>query len=257
MGEKYEVKLPVGTAITVEDPKLLHKVADLLCIPIEEAAKLAASAIRVVGLPIAALETYGNRVIRMIENAEAQVPPERQIPPAPSVAGPILENVKYLEEGNPLLRMYERLLARAMDRDRVNEAHPAFSDLIKQLSPDEALVLYTISKEAFTKVDEYESPVFGESLFEKRDYRVVSTWRSPALMFPQHEAMYLRRLESMGLLERRAGLSEPEPVAGSPEQDPRKEIKTYRTWTTTRLSAFGKLFAAACIPDQWDVGKNS
>jgi len=45
--------------------------------------------------------------------------------------------------------MYLNLLARAMDQRRVSEAHLAFVETIRQLSPDEALILYKLKLAAY------------------------------------------------------------------------------------------------------------
>jgi hypothetical protein len=49
--------------------------------------------------------------------------------------------LRYQEEENPITDMYIALLARAMDRERVGEAHPAFIPILGQLAPDEALLI--------------------------------------------------------------------------------------------------------------------
>lgn len=42
--------------------------------------------------------------------------------------------------------MYVNLLARAMDKERVSEAHPAFVQVICQLAPDEAMLIEQVSR---------------------------------------------------------------------------------------------------------------
>jgi hypothetical protein len=108
--EKYSLKL-LGTGVDIQNPALLKQLAEVALVPVEEVAKLSATAVRILALPFRAAEAYGERLIQTIKNAEAQVPPVRQIEPTPSIAGPILENVKHLENGSPLLAMYENLLA--------------------------------------------------------------------------------------------------------------------------------------------------
>lgn len=66
------------------------------------------------------------------------VPEENQIPAPASLTVPLIERIKYLEDENYLTDLYLNLLTRAIDKDRVNEAHPAFFHIIEQLSPDEA-----------------------------------------------------------------------------------------------------------------------
>jgi hypothetical protein len=71
----------------------------------------------------------------------AAVPEEHLFTPSPSVAIPAMYGLSYSVEEPNLKEMYLNLLATATD-DRVKEkAHPAFADIIKQLSPPEARLL--------------------------------------------------------------------------------------------------------------------
>lgn len=79
-----------------------------------------------------------------IEEAKRRVPKDRQVGAHPSIAMPVLERIGYEDDDSVLREMYINLLARAIDRERQGEAHPAFARIIEQLSPDEALLLYEI-----------------------------------------------------------------------------------------------------------------
>ena len=69
------------------------------------------------------------------------------------ISGPIIDRLKYAEEDNPLTELFLHLLARSIDTDRINEAHPAFIHIIDQLSPDEALILFELSAKDISVVD--------------------------------------------------------------------------------------------------------
>jgi hypothetical protein len=77
---------------------------------------------------------------RVAEKLE-RVPPERIATPSPSVAGPALEALRYNGHDPDLREMYATLLATAMDTETALTAHPAFVEIIKQLTPDEAKLL--------------------------------------------------------------------------------------------------------------------
>jgi hypothetical protein len=66
------------------------------------------------------------------------VPPDRVIPPRPETAAPIINALRIGDQDAVLRDLYLNLLATAMDRDFADQAHPAFLEIIKQLSPDEA-----------------------------------------------------------------------------------------------------------------------
>lgn len=69
----------------------------------------------------------------------------------PQIAGPIFENLRFIEEDGFLEKMYLELLATSMNKDEVANAHPAFTALIQQLSPDEALLLNAIGMNVFKR----------------------------------------------------------------------------------------------------------
>ncbi|EMX2781980.1 DUF4393 domain-containing protein [Klebsiella variicola] len=69
------------------------------------------------------------------------VSPEKIITPPPNVAGPAIEALRYTGYEESLSEMYATLLATAMNKDTVQKAHPAFVDIIKQLTPDEAKIV--------------------------------------------------------------------------------------------------------------------
>ncbi len=66
------------------------------------------------------------------------VSPERVIPPRPETAASIINALRIGDQDVALRDMYLNLLATAMDTDFADQAHPAFAEIIKQLSPDEA-----------------------------------------------------------------------------------------------------------------------
>lgn len=75
----------------------------------------------------------------------ASIPIENlQVPPV-MIAGPTLEALRYAYDEKELREMYENLLASAMDNRKNSEAHPAFVDAIKQMSPLDAQVVLKIA----------------------------------------------------------------------------------------------------------------
>lgn len=77
------------------------------------------------------------RVAEKLKN----VPPECIATPKPNVAGPALEALRYTGHEESLREMYANLLAASMDTRTAQGAHPAFVEIIKQLTPDEARLL--------------------------------------------------------------------------------------------------------------------
>lgn len=69
------------------------------------------------------------------------VPQENITSPKPNIAGPALEALRYTGHESSLSDLYANLLATAMDKSTAQIAHPAFVEIIKQLTPDEAKII--------------------------------------------------------------------------------------------------------------------
>lgn len=69
------------------------------------------------------------------------VPVEDIIPPKANIAGPALEALRYLNEEEHLREMFASLLAIAMDKKSQQNAHPAFVEVLKNISSDEAQII--------------------------------------------------------------------------------------------------------------------
>ncbi|MDI1450790.1 Abi-alpha family protein [Polyangium sp. 6x1] len=71
-------------------------------------------------------------------------PEDVQAPPA-HIAGPVLLQLSFCATQEQLREMYANLLASAMRRHSADEVHPAFTQIVQQLSPDEAVILNKIA----------------------------------------------------------------------------------------------------------------
>jgi hypothetical protein len=82
----------------------------------------------------------------------ADVPEENIVTPSPIVAGPTLLALSYMHSESSLKDLYLNLLATASDNRRASQAHPAFAEVIKQLAPDEAVLLKNILVQNIVKI---------------------------------------------------------------------------------------------------------
>lgn len=73
------------------------------------------------------------------------VPEENIVTPNPRVAGPLIESLKYTAQEDELREMYTNLLASSMNKNKNEDVHPSFVEIIKQLLPDEAKLIREIS----------------------------------------------------------------------------------------------------------------
>ncbi|ACT13653.1 MULTISPECIES: DUF4393 domain-containing protein [Pectobacterium] len=67
--------------------------------------------------------------------------PEDIITPKPNVAVPAIEALRYTADDESLSDLFAGLLSSAMDKNKAETAHPAFVEIIKQLTSDEAKIV--------------------------------------------------------------------------------------------------------------------
>jgi hypothetical protein len=217
---------------------------------VQETGKISTDFIKATRLftaPIQYLGAYQDRLTKHLNKVREGVPEERQIEAPTSLSGPIMDRLKYLEDDNYLTDLYVSLLQRAIDKERINEAHPAFFHIIEQLSPDEAFLLFKISQEPIDY--EYTLDLIvnenGKSRFENVNV-IKDTTPKEHIVFIEHFDMYISHLESLNLLKWTV-VSE-EPIWENEENlNSRKQNGTYRK-TKIYLTKFGDLFVKACIP---------
>lgn len=97
-----------------------------------------AKTLRLITLPIQCTAYIQDRVDRGFAKALSDVPEERRVMPSEGMALDIAEKLKHHPIESLLGKLYVDLLTASMDKDRSQQAHPAFLPIIGQLSSDEA-----------------------------------------------------------------------------------------------------------------------
>lgn len=127
-------------------------------------------------------------------------PIERIQSPAAHVAVPLLEALRYTGNELSLREMYASLLATAMDSAKANNAHPAFVEIIKQLTPDEAKIVGLFaSKREFPLIDITQQRLYVESETVYRHFSLIAN--EVGLTCPQQLPVYIDNLCRLGLTE--------------------------------------------------------
>ncbi len=196
--------------------------------------------VRLFTLPIQALSKLQDKVERVLENACNKVPESNRQSAPPQLVGPVIEKLKYLPEEDELVKMYEELLARSIDSERINEAHPSFIHIISQLSRDEAYLLFELKNKVFEVVDVMDF-LSKENRFINRRIE-KSNIPEDKFYFKNNIDLYYSHLESLSLVTW--------PVY---KQDPiiANGIQTgLRRFSKIELTGFGKMFINACIPEK-------
>lgn len=80
------------------------------------------------------LEQFKKRLSEKVGN----IPQEDRIEPSESIVGPALEAAKYRIDTEELRELFANLIASSLDAKKASSVHPAFSEIIKNLSPQDA-----------------------------------------------------------------------------------------------------------------------
>ncbi|MGE8189740.1 DUF4393 domain-containing protein [Pseudomonas sp. NPDC086278] len=132
---------------------MVHPVAKQLGKSLETVGKAINVALAPVGILVWGYDKCQAFISTKVADRLKDVPTENIITPKPNVAGPAIEALRYTGHEESLSDMYANLLAAAMDKNTAGDAHPAFVEIIKQLTPDEAkLIDYFLTENTFPLV---------------------------------------------------------------------------------------------------------
>lgn len=131
--------------------------------------------------------------------AKRKIAKEKIVTPDPAIAVPTIEAMRYTSHKKELREMFVNLLGASMNSDEIDE-HPAFVELIKQLSSDECRILKYIQlhdkmpmlKERLKLPQGGELDVFP--YFSDVGYLTGCS-------FPQKFPEYLNNLQRLGLVD--------------------------------------------------------
>lgn len=79
-----------------------------------------------------------------IEEKVKLIPEEKIVEPESYIAIPAIQQLSYCQNNASLRDLYANLLVSSMNIDKKWMVHPAFVDIIKQLTPDEARIINTV-----------------------------------------------------------------------------------------------------------------
>lgn len=77
---------------------------------------------------------------KLLEKKLKNVPVENIITPPMYIGVPALQAISYCMNDESLRNMYAELLAHAMNSDTIDNVHPTYVEIIKQMSPYDALI---------------------------------------------------------------------------------------------------------------------
>jgi hypothetical protein len=224
---------------------------DALKGPAKEIGALGTDVVRTARLLFAPVQLAGAwqvRFARYCKRIAEKVPDERRTEVPLLISGPVLDALQYTLHEDLLTEMMLDLLACAMDTQRVDDAHPAFGHILKQLSPDEAMVLFHLKKRkyGFTEYQKFHQDKnwFDKAVIEANDFPLDSLAR------PKLYDVYLKHLALLGLADKVF-------VSRTYERNAENVQTGNRDICEATLNAFGEMFARACVPDELPVDQNA
>lgn len=229
--------------------------SDAIAPAMREFGKIGEDAVKVAHLALFPVQ-YGamlqDRLARYLTKALDKVPEDRRIAPRDAIMLPVAEKLRHQDEdGNPIADLYINLLARAMDCERLGDAHPAFVQLIGQLAPDEILILLQVSEQRhrlFFRLAPSEPALLSKQLpplLKNLPEAVIAEMQSAAfqpevLAQPELFFTFLEHLVALGIVEY---VNEPRSIE---TRDLSTSILGFE-YFYTRFTAFGQMFHRTCV----------
>lgn len=227
----------------LSNSKVVEKIYDDgLSSPVVEISKIGTDLVKSARLILAPLQiaaAFQDRFEIFLKNLNNRVEAERQIQPPAELTSVCIERMKYIDLDNPLWEMFEELLIKAMSKETISQVHPSFGQIIGQLSPDEAFLIYELSKGEFLVTDQMD---LDHKANRFMNHRVLSSTIPKAkLANPEAFDIYYSHLESLSLIS--WPVTNEVPVhSGGQQTGTKRNSKIH-------LTKFGELFVAACIPE--------
>lgn len=261
-------------------PELLNKLySDGVSSTVREvggAATDLVKAARLITAPLQYMAHMQGRLEHYFREVEKSIPKDKQVTPPPTLLLPILEKLKFQCDSDLLTTLYVELLKRACDKDRVNEAHPAFINIIPQLSSDEAIFVYHLAckgrysgkyflseqKGSLNKLmnhlaaNNLDQPASSKNGFTLRSSAVVKNlFPLESLVESRYIDLYASHLKSLNIIEQH---NSPGIVSLYLDANDISSGRLHKkTLVLYKLTLFGELFAKACIPNDLDLTKIS
>lgn len=183
------------------------------------------------------------------------------VSPEPYIAVPALQAISYSMNSDELRNLYANLLATSMISDEKWNVHPSFVEIIKQLSPDEAKLLRTLTKDNYPIIDlKLRHP--------NRKFNVVlqnfTDIADEICEHPEKITAYLDNIERLKLIEIPFGvyIADDSIYKHLEEHSDIKAVKEFMAnrvgkedkWEFTRkkfqLTQYGKAFINVCVVDK-------
>lgn len=186
-------------------------------------------------------------------NADSIVSPEAY------VAVPALQAISYCVNSEELRNMYANLLAMSMLKDKKDNAHPSYVEIIKQLSPDEAKLLKKIAEggDSYPLIDIKLNSTDRGYITQVHNFTLLA---EGICDYPNNVFKYIDNLERLKIIEIPFGvrINSDGPYKPLEEYDEIKSLLESKipegyNWEIDRkkfeVTQYGKGFIETCVKD--------
>jgi hypothetical protein len=196
-------------------------------------------ALRLFTAPLQLAAAYQDRFKAFCQRVRDKVPTSQQQEAPPEIVKPVMDAFASTSDDSPLMKMFEELMTKAIDKREANRLSPEFPAIIKSLSPLEALLiteLRTIEQSTDDLRDTSKNIIlqriganFDFEKFGGQDHHLSLTHN-----LKYKNLIVINDNEPFDAIGQYPTLRIPEGLA----------LKR----TTIRLTMFGRWFVSACVP---------
>lgn len=194
--------------------------------------------------PFEYLSKQHDRWERYLNKVSEKVDKENLIEGHPQLVIPTLEGLSLTYENTLLSELFINLLAISIDKTKQEKAHPAFPNIIKQLSRDEAVILFYLKKRKY-KIKQKSDWIEERRVFINKE-TIFEEFPLEKLDFPQNIWLNMNHLNSLNI----AGTWQVGQQEIIMDEEQKNQIGVFIN-SERRLTEFGELFVKACIPDEF------
>ncbi|MNU18781.1 hypothetical protein D3C71_69880 [compost metagenome] len=193
--------------------------------------------------PIDYIAHQHDRWERYLQKVTDKVKNEDLIEGHPQIVIPTLEGLNLNYENTLLTELFINLLANSIDRTKQDLAHPAFPNIIKQLSHDEAVILFLLKKRSYKF--NLRSDLNVEGTMVINEVTTLEEFPLDTLQFPEHLPIYMNHLDSLNIAG--AFVNNKEYI-----YDKNNKPTGINSYNERRIIDFGELFVTSCVPDNFE-----
>lgn len=218
-----------------------------------KAGESVAKTVCLLSLPFVYGAARYEQLLARVHKSFDKVPQEDLTPPPVNSVFQIAEKLISMPEDDAISEMYIELLSSCLNRNHISCVHPAFVNLISQISGDEALFLDCLAQRermVYLKKEHSWSPPSSKeveqilipwhALMLDGQSLIKSVIYPDFLNAPEYFFTYLEHLKSLGIVEYVHG---PENLL---IDECINNIKPYQHWYIS-LTKFGRMFYDVCI----------